>query len=200
MSLPITSSPSGARSQGPGEVRAQGRYLCFGRFQVDLLREELFKDGARIHVPWKVYQVLLALLERPGEIITRDELRARLWPDGTFVNYDANVNTSVNKLRLALGDSPDQPIYVETVPRQGYCFVRSVERSNELRKEADARGDSVRMGVQTETAPAATQTELQLEMLGGRLPGIFASGWAAAILLCGVLIGMGIVLFMRRPL
>src|SRR5438876_2283639 len=141
MSMPMsTSAALAARGRAPSEVRAQNRYVSFGHFQVDLQREELFKDGARVHIPSKVYQVLLALLERPGEIVTRDDLRARLWPGGTFVNYDANVNTTVNKLRLALGDSPDQPMYVETIPRQGYCFVGTVERRTEFTKNADGKG------------------------------------------------------------
>ena len=103
-----------------------GRYLSFGSFAVDLKREELFKDGNRIKLPGKVYQTLVALLERPGEIVSREALRLKLWPEGTYVNYDANVNTTVNKLRLALGDSPDRPVYVETIPRQGYSFVGKV--------------------------------------------------------------------------
>src|SRR6201984_660289 len=92
------------------------RFLSFGSFTVDLKREELFKDGTRIKLRGKVYQTLIALLERPGEVVSREDLRAKLWPEGTHVNYDANVNTTVNKLRLALGDSPDKPIYVETIP------------------------------------------------------------------------------------
>src|SRR5215813_2505566 len=102
------------------------RFLSFGTFTVDLKREELFKDGTRIKLPGKVYQTLVALLERAGEVVSREDLRAKLWPEGTHVNYDANVNTTVNKLRLALGDSPDKPIYVETIPRQGYSFVATV--------------------------------------------------------------------------
>jgi DNA-binding winged helix-turn-helix (wHTH) protein len=200
MSVPVTASSAlGARGKGIAEEKLQSRYVIFGQFQVDLLREELLKDDTRIHVPSKVYQVLLALLERPGEIVTRDELRARLWPGGTFVNYDANVNTSVNKLRLALGDSPDQPMYVETIPRQGYCFLRSVERRNELTKSADTGGVSVNVSTlpgQARAASAATT----VKFLRSRLPEFFASGWAAAILLCGVLIGIGIVLFTHRPL
>ena len=198
MSMPMsTSAALAARGRAPSEVRAQSRYVSFGHFQVDLQREELFKDGARVHIPSKVYQVLLALVERPGEIVTRDDLRARLWPGGTFVNYDANVNTTVNKLRLALGDSPDQPIYVETVPRQGYCFVGAVERRTEFRKSADGKGVVVSTEAnqlrEISEAPAAKK-------LKGRLPGFFVSGWAAAILLCGVLLGIGIVLFTHRPL
>jgi len=196
MSMPIsTSAALAARGHGPSEVRAQSRYVSFGHFQVDLQREELFKDGARVHIPSKVYQVLLALVERPGEIVTRDDLRARLWPGGTFVNYDANVNTTVNKLRLALGDSPDQPMYVETIPRQGYSFVGTVERRTEFTKHSDGKGVvSSTEAIQTrEVSVARAATNLR-----GRLPGFFASGWAAAILLCGVLLGIGIVLFTHR--
>ena len=186
-----------ARGHGLSGAQAQNRYVSFGHFQVDLQREELFKDGARVPIPSKVYQVLLALVERPGEIVTRDDLRARLWPGGTFVNYDANVNTTVNKLRLALGDSPDQPIYVETVPRQGYCFVGAVERRTEFRKSADGKG----VVVSTEaTQLREISVARAAKKLQGRLPGFFVSGWAAAILLCGVLLGIGIVLFTHRPL
>src|SRR5258707_3164460 len=133
MSTPMMSSSAlGARRQQLSETKAAERYLCFGQFQVDLQREELFKEGSQVRIPSKVFQVLLALVERPGEIVTREALRARLWPDGTFVNYDANVNTTVNKLRLALGDSPEKPMYVETIPRQGYCFLGTAERASEL--------------------------------------------------------------------
>ena len=196
MSMPMSAALA-ARGHGLSGAQAQNRYVSFGHFQVDLQREELFKDGARVPIPSKVYQVLLALVERRGEIVTRDDLRARLWPGGTFVNYDANVNTTVNKLRLALGDSPDQPIYVETVPRQGYCFVGAVERRTEFRKSADGKG----VVVSTEATQLREISEAPAaKKLKGRLPGFFVSGWAAAILLCGVLLGIGIVLFTHRPL
>src|SRR4030081_129702 len=103
------------------------RYACFGAFHLDLKREELFKDGTRVKLQGKVYQALLALLHKPGEIVTREELRTQLWPSDTHVNYDANVNTTVNKLRLVLGDSTEQPAYVETIPRKGYSFIAKIE-------------------------------------------------------------------------
>jgi hypothetical protein len=71
------------------------RYLCFGTFHLDLHKEELFKDGTRVKLQGKVYQALFALLQKPGEIVTREELRLHLWPSDTHVNYDANVNTTV---------------------------------------------------------------------------------------------------------
>jgi DNA-binding winged helix-turn-helix (wHTH) protein len=201
MSMPMmSSSVLSTRTQEGIALKPQGRYLCFSQFQVDLQREELFKDGSRVHIPAKVYQVLLALIEKPGEIVTRENLRARLWPCGTFVNYDANVNTTVNKLRLALGDSPEKPVYVETIPRQGYCFLGKVERKSEVAKSSRANA----------LAASETEAPIKLQMVSdapalkrivsGRFPSFFASGWAAAVLLCGVLIGIGIVLFMHRPL
>ena len=79
----MPSSALGARRQQLSETKAAERYLCFGQFRVDLQREELFKEESRVRIPSKVFQVLLALVERPGEIVTREALRARLWPGGT---------------------------------------------------------------------------------------------------------------------
>lgn len=104
-------------------VLSSGRYVQFGPFQIDQQRQEVSRDGTRLKLQGKVYQILIALLEKPGEVVTREELRQRLWPAETHVNYDANVNTTVNKLRQALGDSPDKPLYIETIPRKGYCLL-----------------------------------------------------------------------------
>jgi DNA-binding winged helix-turn-helix (wHTH) protein len=107
------------------------RYIRFGPFQIDQHRQEVFQGGSRLKLQGKVFQVLMALLEKPGEVVTREELRQRMWPADTQVNYDANVNTTVNKLRQALGDSSDKPLYVETIPRKGYCFVAQPEFSDQ---------------------------------------------------------------------
>jgi DNA-binding winged helix-turn-helix (wHTH) protein len=108
---------------GPSRVPLSSRYIRFGPFQVDQHREEVSKNGTRLKLQGKVYQVLVALIEKQGEVVTRDELRLRLWPADTHVNYDANVNTTVNKLRQALGDSSEKPLYIETIPRKGYCLI-----------------------------------------------------------------------------
>ena len=102
---------------------ASGRYIHFGPFQIDQQRQEVSRNGSRLKLQGKVYQVLMALIEKPGEVVTREELRQRLWPAETHVNYDANVNTTVNKLRQALGDSSDKPLYIETIPRKGYSLL-----------------------------------------------------------------------------
>lgn len=103
------------------------RYIRFGPFQVDQQRQEVSKNGVRLKLQGKVYQILLALIEKQGEVVTREDLRMRLWPADTHVNYDANVNTTVNKLRQALGDSSDKPLYIETIPRKGYCLIVATE-------------------------------------------------------------------------
>src|SRR5215472_15233634 len=109
---------------------SSGRYIHFGPFRIDQQRQEVSRSGARLKLQGKVYQTLIILLEKPGEVVTREELRVRLWPADTHVNYDANVNTTVNKLRQALGDSSDKPLYVETIPRKGYCLLVQPAVSN----------------------------------------------------------------------
>ena len=116
---------------GPS-VLSSGRYIHFGPFRVDQQRQEVTRNGIRLKLQGKVYQTLLTLLEKPGEVVTREELRIRLWPADTHVNYDANVNTTVNKLRMALGDSSDKPQYVETIPRKGYSLLVQPEISNRV--------------------------------------------------------------------
>lgn len=205
MSIPMTASSAlnAQARESKASSAAASRYLCFGGFQLDTQRELLFKDGSKVRLPGKVFQTLVALLEKPGEVVTREALREKLWPEGTFVNYDANVNTTVNKLRLVLGDSSDQPAYIETIPRLGYCFVGSVERTSELAKA---------------TVPAAAVEKSQGAILpfnvepaigGQAVPAKAAPSvnfwssarnkvWAGVVLLCGVLIGMGIVLLAHR--
>src|SRR5439155_14009181 len=98
----------------------------FGVFEVDLRAEELRKNGSKLKLAGQPFQVLAILLERPGELVTREELRKRLWPD-TFVDVDHNLNTAINKIREVLGDSAENPRFVETLPRRGYRFIAPVE-------------------------------------------------------------------------
>ncbi len=200
MTMTITTGSALAlRSPELEDAAPASRYLCFGRFQVDLKREEIFRDGSRLRVPAKVFQVLMALVEKPGEVVTREELRARLWPKGTFVNFDANVNTTVNKLRLMLGGLSGERMYVETIPRQGYCFVGTVERKNELAKAVAPAPAIAASASVSEEAPEKSKSSTLLEMLRASLTEFWSNGWAAAVILCGVLIGMGIVLITHRP-
>src|SRR5215471_20858319 len=95
------------------------RSVRFGAFEVDLRAGELRKSGVRIKLQGQPFEILVMLLESPGELVTRDSLRERLWPTDTFVDFDHGVNSAINRLREALGDSADNPRFVETVPRRG---------------------------------------------------------------------------------
>src|SRR5688572_13893502 len=101
--------------------------LRFGRFQLDRRTGELQRDGRRVRLQEQPRQVLLALLEHPGDIVTRDDLRRRLWGAETFVDFERGLNTAVKKARQALHDSADTPRYIETLARRGYRFIGTVE-------------------------------------------------------------------------
>src|SRR3954464_15445390 len=104
------------------------RTVRFGVFEVALRRAELRKQGLRVRLQEQPFQVLAALLERPGEVVSREELILRLWPDGTVVDFDRGLNAAVTRLRQALSDSADAPRVVETVARRGYRFIGQVEK------------------------------------------------------------------------
>jgi DNA-binding winged helix-turn-helix (wHTH) protein len=100
----------------------------FGLFEADLHARELRKSGRRLRLQDQPFFVLVALLERPGAVVTREELRQRLWPADTFVDFDHSLNTAVNKLREVLGDSAASPRFIETLARRGYRFVAEVQK------------------------------------------------------------------------
>ena len=116
----------------------------FGVFEVNLQARELRKHGTRVKLGGHSFEILAMLLERPGEIVTRDQLRARLWSADMFVDFEHGLNTAVKKLRATLGDSPDSPRYVETLPRIGYRFVAPVESASATVKKADHGADARR--------------------------------------------------------
>jgi DNA-binding winged helix-turn-helix (wHTH) protein len=162
---------------------SSGRYVHFGPFQIDQQRQEVTRNGSRLKLQGKVYQILLILMEKPGEVVTREELRMRLWPADTHVNYDANVNTAVNKLRQALGDSSDNPLYIETIPRKGYCLLAQPEISDRPENSQ------------------SLQTEASRDVAAHRLLGVFKFSksdlWivlsALGLILAGMLLGAGIM-------
>ena len=100
----------------------------FGAFELDLRTGELRRSGIRINLSDQPFQVLRALLDRPGDLVTREELRQRLWAAETFVDFERGLNAAVRRLRDALGDSADVPRFVETLPRRGYRFIAPVSR------------------------------------------------------------------------
>jgi DNA-binding winged helix-turn-helix (wHTH) protein len=110
------------------ETPNQNRLFRFGIYELDAGTGELRKDGkSRPRLQGQTLEVLLYLLDRSGEVVTREELRQLLWPADTFVDYDHSLNTAVNKLREALSDSADNPRFIQTIPRRGYRFIASTE-------------------------------------------------------------------------
>jgi len=110
------------RTRTPSTIR-------FGIFEVDLSRRELRRRGTPIKLQDQPFEVLIALLEQPGAVVTRKQLQARLWRDDTFVDFDRGLNKAINRVREALGDMAATPRFVETVPRRGYRFIASIEVS-----------------------------------------------------------------------
>lgn len=162
------------------------RFMRFGPFLIDQQRQEVTKNGLRLKLQGKVYQVLVALLERPGEVVSREELRQRLWPADTHVNYDANVNTTVNKLRQALGDSTEKPLYIETIPRKGYCLLMQSEGS-------EASTVLLAPSAIPDTAPLPAAPSLMSDPLPPR-SGFWVPIGVAGLILAGMLLGAGITI------
>src|SRR4029079_2633887 len=104
------------------------RRLCrFGRYEADVISGELRKNGVKQKIQGQPFEVLIALLERPNQVITREELRARLWPQDTFVDFDHSLNSAINKVRDVLGDTATNPRFLETLPKRGYRFIAPVQ-------------------------------------------------------------------------
>jgi DNA-binding winged helix-turn-helix (wHTH) protein len=113
----------------PGRVSG---VIRFGVFEVDLRAGELYKAGRKIKLQSQPFCVLALLLERPGEVITREEFEKRLWSEDTFVDFDHSLNTAIRKLRQALGDDKKKPRFVETLPKRGYRFIGSLDNAISL--------------------------------------------------------------------
>ena len=116
----------------------KGRFARFGSFEVDLRERKLTKGGIRIRLQEQPFRILALLLERPGQLVTREEIRSHVWPQDLFVDFDAALNTAMGKLRTALSDTADNPRFLETVPRHGYRFVAPVIWAPELDSPAPA--------------------------------------------------------------
>jgi eukaryotic-like serine/threonine-protein kinase len=181
------------------------RRLAFGVFEADLATGRLYKRGSLVHLQDQPFRVLELLLERPGEVATRDELRNRLWPEDTFVDFDEGLNTAIKKLRYALGDSPENPRFIETIPRHGYCFIAPTttlyggeEQQGNVVSESHGLAQA-----NSESAPTEfTREELPVASFGRH---ISRSGqWGIAAILCA-LVALGLFSFRhwsptRRPM
>src|SRR5580698_673466 len=149
------------QSTRPGGVR-------FGVFEIDFVSGELRKRGVKIKLHEQPFKVLAMLVERPGEIITREELREKLWPADTFVDWDLGLNSAVMKLRAALGDSAENPRFVETLPRRGYRWIIPVEPIGAPQDENELGSSSADSADAGSNAPKTAQVVLseQVNLLG----------------------------------
>ena len=116
------------RNGSAGKIR-------FGVFEADVHAAELRRNGRKVRLQDQPFQILLMLLEQPGEVVTRDTLRASLWPVDTFVDFDHGLNAAVKRLRDALGDSAENPRFVETLARRGYRFIAPVHPSEPIHSD-----------------------------------------------------------------
>ena len=157
-------------------ARSCRQVFRFGLFEANATRGSLTRDGVRVKIQEQPFRVLLTLLEHPGEIVTREDLRQKLWPDGTFVDFDGSLNVILKKLRAAIDDDSDNPCFVETIPRRGYRFIAPVSVREAEAGAIDANGSEAQSTGQTESGKAVPLDE----RTGKRRPLLVA--YAATIL------------------
>jgi cholera toxin transcriptional activator len=133
----------------------------FGVFEVDAATGELRRQGLRVKLNTQPFQLLLMLLDRPGQLLTREEISRKLWPDGTFVDYEHGVNSAVNRIREALGDTAANPRFLETLARRGYRFIAQVERVD-LQKNVSREDRTADVGESPSNSESAAQADEQL--------------------------------------
>lgn len=148
------------------------RRVRFGDFELDLQTAELTRNGIKVALQHQSFQVLAALSQRPGELITRDELKKALWPSDTFVDFDHGLNKAVNRLRAVLGDSSEDPQYIETLPRLGYRFITGVDATasrTEVQKSMTVGGESERSVIPARSAYQRIQQVIRTWIETGQL-------------------------------
>src|SRR5437879_1719035 len=123
----VVNSPLQELFMAKANPDARSGIIRFGTFEIDPQAGELRKQGLKIKLRDQAFQVLSMLLERPGQVVSREELQNKLWPADTFVDFDRGLNKAINHLRDALGDSAESPRFIETLPKRGYRFIASVE-------------------------------------------------------------------------
>ena len=162
----------------------------FGSFDLNLHTRELRKHGVKLRLQQQPYQILTLLLERAGEIVTRDDIQKRLWPDNTYVDFENAINSAVRKLRDALGDSPTHPRYIETLSRQGYRFIEQISELPETQDDTVPfqKPESPAVTHQRVTAAATVFKKV------GSVPGTL---WLALAVL--VAAGLGVKLWTAKP-
>src|SRR6267378_4201962 len=157
--------------------------ICFGAFELDLRAGELRKQGVKIKLQEQPFQILAMLLANPGQVVTREELRNRLWPSDTFVDFDHSLNKAINKLRESLGDSAENPHFVETLPRRGYRFLASIDGAQEAISKRGNPIDSIAVFALANPNPDPDMEYLAVGIPGSiihslsQIPGLRVIAW-----------------------
>jgi len=170
-----------------GSFQTARRLIRFGVFELDARSGELRKAGVRINLPEQPLQVLCTLTERPGDLVTRGELRQRLWPRDTFVDFEHGLNAAVKRLRDVLGDSADSPRFIETLPRRGYRFIGTIQEPQAVQGVTAACDGAAAVdgsGRQPEVARAPDRKSVK-SWINGR-----KSLTAAAVVFVGILVAV----------
>jgi cholera toxin transcriptional activator len=155
------------------EPQNSAEIVAFGVYEANLRTGELRRGGLKVKLQEKPFQVLSILLERRGDLVTREELRERLWPSDTFVNFDHGLNTAVNKLREVLGDSASNPRFIETLPRRGYRFIGELRYANVVAPQAEPKivePESTPNGVPSSAASSTAAVKEAKELIHAELP------------------------------
>ncbi len=173
---------------GAAEASARkvpSRCVLFGDFELDRVEQTLRKSGETLKIPAKIYQAMMVLIESPGDLVTREQIRSRLWPRDANVNYDANVNTTVNKLRQVLGDTSEGSNFIQTIPRRGYAFVAPLRYADSpTARPVTVRGN----GDATPTAFAVIGETLRSERARIWFTASVVTWVTAAILFAGIML------------
>jgi TolB-like protein/DNA-binding winged helix-turn-helix (wHTH) protein len=174
-----------------------GRRISTGLFEVDLGSGDVLRQGRKVPLQEQPFRVLSLLLERPGQVVTREELQSRIWSADTYVSFDEGLNTAIRKLRVLFGDSADNPRFIETIPKRGYRFIAPVgelteteRKAPELKRAAHTDGDSAALGLKDATAvqDRAPRTQAALEQKEEK------SGWR--LWQESIAVGLGIALLL----
>ena len=152
------------------------RIVRFGVFEVDLVAGELRRHGFRVKLQAQPFQVLAALLERPGEIVTKDELQERIWRDDTFVDFEDGLSTAVWKIRQALGDAATNSRFIETLPKRGYRFIPSVEAGPTIQGSASPPQTVTPTPTMSKPSMLMVAALLLASVLGGLLMWVLGEG------------------------
>ena len=142
---------------------ATRRLLRFSVFEADLDSGELFKKGQKLKLQGQPFELLVVLLENPGGVVTREQLKDRLWPGDTAGDFDSSLNRAINRIREVLGDSAESPHFIETLPRRGYRFIGTVSGGSVV----EPTPAEVPIGVDKEAEPPATKAKLAISSDGG---------------------------------